>query len=227
MPGRGRGHHTASSRRCRQQGEVSTDPRTMPTANQGRSSAQQTQRSFQRTSSVTMDLAWNEGDFTDDDHCSADASAMQTIALPEAGSSRDLHSPEDRDGLLTPLTHQLTKVRDDSTKARLLQDILTKYDEVNCVDKTPSVEHRLHRDVRARVPVCPDCTVPVQWRRTATNLKEFTATNFPERDDEQRMKHAHTIEGCAGVPSSSLAECSSVDLLSVQRRLDGSIEEGC
>ena len=39
------------------------------------SSAQPTQRSFQRTSSVTVDPAWNEGDFTVDDHYSTDRPA--------------------------------------------------------------------------------------------------------------------------------------------------------
>ena len=46
----------------------------------------------------------------------------------------------------------------------MLQDILTKCNEVNCVDEKPVVKHRSHRDVRARVLVWPDRTVPVQWR---------------------------------------------------------------
>ena len=46
----------------------------------------------------------------------------------------------------------------------VLQDILTMYNEVNCVDKKLGVEHRSHRDGRAREPDRPDCTVPAQWR---------------------------------------------------------------
>ena len=63
-----------------------------------------------------------------------------------------------------------------------LQDIMTKYNEVNCVGK------KTHRDGGVREPEWSGCTRSVQWRG-ATNLEVLTLTNFPERDDVQWMKH--------------------------------------
>ena len=49
------------------------------------------------------------------------------------------------------------------------QDTMTKYNEVNCVDK--SVEHRFYRDGGAREPDGSGCTRSVQWREVPRILR--------------------------------------------------------
>ena len=47
----------------------------------------------------------------------------------------------------------------------MLQDIMWKYNEVHGMVKKLGVEHRSHRDGRARRPDWPDFTVHAQWQR--------------------------------------------------------------
>ena len=55
----------------------------------------------------------------------------------------------------------------------VLQDILKKYSDPNCVD---------------RITWCGTPMPSRRWKFTM-NLKELKFTNFPKRNDVQRMKH--------------------------------------
>ena len=65
----------------------------------------------------------------------------------------------------------------------MLQDNLIKYNEANCVDKKPGVEHQSHRDDITCIPSDQGCTGSVQWQGTLTNLKALTLTNIPDEQD--------------------------------------------
>ena len=69
------------------------------------------------------------------------------------------------------------------TEALKLQDIMTKYNEVNLVWNT---DH--YRDGGAREPDGSCCTGSCTVVRCATNLEELMITNFLEHDDVQCMK---------------------------------------
>ena len=104
----------------------------------------------------------------------------------------------------------------------VLQDNLTKYNEVNCKDKKLGEEHRSHRDVEARVPVWTECTVLVQWQgppRISWSSKPRTSRSATMCSGRSTSHHDWT-------PSKWWTQrlCWSTERFT---RLDGSIEEGC
>ena len=67
-----------------------------------------------------------------------------------------------------------------------MQNILTEYNEVNCVDKklgaVQFISSRRQSSRTRLVRLHSACTMA----RSATNSKEFTITNFPKRDEVQK-----------------------------------------